>query len=104
MRKTFERALALLTIGKSGRVSRSDIIEYIPGHTVRWKYHGNTIVECDANGIKVDWCGWYTISTAMRIYALCEYLGAPRPEKVAYLIQLPVGDRARLAEFCGYFW
>ena len=80
MRKTHERAAMNLMAGKQGRISARDRIE-----GGEWYYHGSPIVKVAADGVRpkvyVNWHGWYTPSTRDRLYALCAYLGVPRPEK-----------------------
>ena len=85
MRKVHEKAIENLTAGKQGRVARNDVITCtmadFGGLYKAWYYHENPIATIDSTGVHVNWNGYYTYSTNMRIYALCAYLGVPRPEK-----------------------
>ena len=83
MRKTHERAAMNLTAGKQGRISARDRIE-----NGEWYYHSSPIAKVDGSGVYVNWHGYYTYSTNMRIYALCAYLGVPVPQKATGYIKV----------------
>ena len=83
MKKTYERAVENLMAGRQGRVGARDRIE-----GGEWYYHSSPIVKVDGDGVYVNWHGYYTYSTNMRIYALCAYLGVPAPQKAAGCIKV----------------
>jgi len=90
MRKAHEKLIRFLLDRKEGSVGARDVIckeDHIqyPKHSwikMVWLYHGNPIARVDAEGVFVNWQGWsHAQSTRERIYALCAYVGADRPDK-----------------------
>jgi len=76
MRKIHEKAIRAF-LGKESMKSARDTVA---GGC--WFYHGNLIAKLTEEGVMINWCGWFGApSTTQRIYGLCDYINAVRPNK-----------------------
>jgi len=82
MRKVHKEAVERFMAGEPGVVGPRDRIVATRNKDIAaWEYHGSAIVKRDTGGVYVSYCGWFTPSTRDRLYAICDYLGVPRPVK-----------------------
>jgi len=92
MRKVHEKAIKMLLETRPGVAGPRDTVMWVQRHPrpehMFWLYHGNIIARFDSEGVAVNWQGWFTYSTSMRIKALCDYLGVARPKQQEGWIQL----------------
>jgi len=85
MRKAHGEAIRLLLDRRDGKLSARDKVQYSDmagSRLAYWFYHGNPIARVDEEGVFINWQGWFNApSTSQRIYALCAYVNADRPDK-----------------------
>jgi len=86
MRKVCEKSIRLFLERKNGKTSRSDHIVTVTcsdgSKITLWRYHLNCIACLNDEGIFINWQGYsHAQSTRERIYAICNYVNADRPEK-----------------------
>ena len=74
MRKVHKAAVKMLVNNRYGKPGKNDYI-YKHDGMFTWIYHHNAIArEINEGVFQVNWCGWFTQSTTLRIYALTDYL------------------------------